>query len=111
MPSSPVSQPDVPLVSAPPLDISHHARPPVARVDVRLDVSSPACNRDVTIKRGDSDGLITVTGRYRDPSAGALLSPGERSEERPLPWRRDCQYSSESGAAPAEAVGLLDASS
>ncbi len=25
--ASPVSQPDVPLVSAPPLDISHHASP------------------------------------------------------------------------------------
>ena len=67
-------------------------------VDVRLDVSSPACN--VTIKRGD--GLI----RY--PSTGALLPPGRGVRNG---RRRGVGTDCSSGATAAGAVGLLDASS
>jgi hypothetical protein len=55
-------------------------------LDVPSESESPACSHgNVTITGKQGDGLI------RFPSAGALLSPGERSEERPPapPWSRD----------------------
>ncbi len=43
----------------------------------------------LTRRRGELGTPSPGLTRIRYPSAGALLSPGERSDERPPPWCRD----------------------
>ncbi len=60
--ASPVSQPDVPLVSAPPLDISHHVTEDLVPVPTPMDNNAPPALDTATPARLGSGFLARLFG-------------------------------------------------
>ena len=104
--ASPVSQPDVPLVSAPPLDISHHVTEEFVPVPTPVDNAPPALDTATPARSGISQEYLEVTGRNdrrKETSPPADARSG--LTQFPLPHVKTSNFFSCSLALPPQSNG------